>query len=270
MISKSVISGLIVGFMISISGLSYATSLEAITELESDLNVDSTSNPLRDEEVSALIEISKQGDELSEGQVDNDNFDYKKIEKAADMIINKLSKDKDEDGMRINDSVVNEIMSNEEVAELVMMGKYGNGNQRRLRLEAEGYIPSEIQDIIKEKTISVSKVNVDKASIKEEVKLESEDNSKGILMNATAYSRNEVGLGNITANGTDLRNISNVIAVDPKVIPLGSKVEIEGLGMYIAADTGGAIKGNKIDIHFESVNECLEFGRKAVNVKILN
>lgn len=61
-----------------------------------------------------------------------------------------------------------------------------------------------------------------------------------------------------------------VIAVDPRVIPLGSMVEIPGYGIFIAGDTGGAIKGNKIDIHFPSVQQANNFGRKTITINILN
>lgn len=92
-----------------------------------------------------------------------------------------------------------------------------------------------------------------------------------IIVQATAYSRNEAGLGNFTANGTDLRQNSRVIAVDPNVIPLGTRVYVEGYGEAVAADTGGAIKGNIIDVHLESVNDCYNWGRKNnVEVTILD
>lgn len=89
-------------------------------------------------------------------------------------------------------------------------------------------------------------------------------------MSATGYSTNEKGLSRYTANGTDLHKNPRVVAVDPRVIPLGTIVEIEGYGRYVAADTGGAIKGNRIDIHFKTVQECLNFGRRNVKVNILN
>lgn len=65
----------------------------------------------------------------------------------------------------------------------------------------------------------------------------------------------------ITASGTKVQ-ANRTIAVDPKVIPLGSKVHIEGFGDYIAEDTGGAIKGYKIDIYFPDHQSALNFGRK--------
>ncbi len=73
---------------------------------------------------------------------------------------------------------------------------------------------------------------------------------KTLTMRATAYTAYCEGCSGITANGTDIRSNPNlkVIAVDPRVIPLGTKVWVEGYGEAIAADTGGAIKGNKIDV----------------------
>lgn len=89
-------------------------------------------------------------------------------------------------------------------------------------------------------------------------------------MQATGYSTRQAGLSRYTANGTDLHKNPRVIAVDPNVIPLGTRVEVEGYGTYVAADTGGDIKGNRIDIHFTTVQQCLDFGRRDVKVTILN
>ena len=61
-----------------------------------------------------------------------------------------------------------------------------------------------------------------------------------------------------------------MIAVDPKVIPLGSKVHVEGYGYAVAADTGGAIKGNKIDVFFPSKQDAINWGRKTIKIKVLN
>ena len=94
--------------------------------------------------------------------------------------------------------------------------------------------------------------------------------SKVMTVTATAYSRNEAGLSNKTASGIDLSQNPMVIAVDRRVIPLGTKVYVEGYGYAIAGDTGGAIKGNKIDVHFDSVAKCYEWGRKSVKLYILN
>jgi 3D (Asp-Asp-Asp) domain-containing protein len=61
-----------------------------------------------------------------------------------------------------------------------------------------------------------------------------------------------------------------LIAVDPNVIPLGKKVWVEGYGIAIAGDTGGAIQGNRIDILMPTSQDALNFGRKTVKVVILN
>lgn len=90
---------------------------------------------------------------------------------------------------------------------------------------------------------------------------------KVMYMESTAYSYTEAGASFYTAMGVDLRQNPNVVAVDPSVIPLGTLVEVEGYGIALAADTGGAIKGNILDVHFNSVAECWAWGRK-FNVKV--
>jgi len=83
-----------------------------------------------------------------------------------------------------------------------------------------------------------------------------------LLMEATAYSYT----GFRTFTGTWPKR--GTIAVDPKVIPLGSKMWVEGYGYGKAEDTGGAIKGNITDVFMESEKECWEWGRRKVKVRI--
>lgn len=90
-----------------------------------------------------------------------------------------------------------------------------------------------------------------------------------MTMEATGYSYTQPGLGFYTAYGIDLRENSRVIAVDRNVIPLGTLVEVSGYGMAIAGDTGGDIVGNRIDLHFNTEQECWDFGRQNVTVTIL-
>lgn len=75
--------------------------------------------------------------------------------------------------------------------------------------------------------------------------------------------------GNQTKTGTWPKE-GRTVAVDPKVIPLGSHLIIDGVGGYIAEDTGGLIQGDKIDIYKTSRNECIQLGVKKVKVQILN
>lgn len=90
-----------------------------------------------------------------------------------------------------------------------------------------------------------------------------------LTVEATAYSYNEAGLSNYTADGTNLVSEPNVIAVDPSVIPLGSYVEIPGYGIFRAADTGGAIYGSRIDVHLVNLNDVYNFGRRTITIRVL-
>ncbi len=91
-------------------------------------------------------------------------------------------------------------------------------------------------------------------------------------MEATAYTAECTGCSGITATGINLSSNPNkkVVAVDPSVIPLGSKVWVSGYGEAIAGDTGGDIKGNRIDLHFPNKQAAYSFGRQAVTVKVIN
>lgn len=82
-------------------------------------------------------------------------------------------------------------------------------------------------------------------------------------MQATAYTYT----GFRTATG--LSPAVGMVAVDPSVIPMGSRLYIEGYGYARAADTGGAVKGNKIDLFMEEYSQCINWGRRSVKVYIL-
>ena len=106
--------------------------------------------------------------------------------------------------------------------------------------------------------------------------------SKVLTCNATAYDLSFQSCGKypgqpgygITASGTHAQY--GTVAVDPRVIPLGTRMYIESAdgsfvyGYCVAEDTGGAIKGNKVDLFFDTNSECMQFGRRNVKVYILN
>lgn len=94
---------------------------------------------------------------------------------------------------------------------------------------------------------------------------------KTIKMSATAYTASCKGCSGITKTGLNLRKNPSlkVIAVDPKIIPLGSKVWVEGYGIAVAGDIGSAIKGKKIDLFMSKKSTAKNWGRKTVTVKIL-
>jgi 3D (Asp-Asp-Asp) domain-containing protein len=98
------------------------------------------------------------------------------------------------------------------------------------------------------------------------------NNNKEITVKATAYTASCEGCSGITATGVNIKDNPDekVIAVDPDVIPLGSKVYVEGVGEATAADTGGAIKGNRIDVFIPTEKAALKFGVKHLKVTILD
>ncbi|WP_332629457.1 LysM peptidoglycan-binding and 3D domain-containing protein [Halalkalibacter flavus] len=97
-----------------------------------------------------------------------------------------------------------------------------------------------------------------------------EDVAQELTMTATAYTASCNGCSGITATGLNLIDNPDkkVISVDPSVIPLGSKVYVEGYGHAIAGDTGGAIKGNKIDLFIPNQQDAINWGVQEVNVKV--
>lgn len=76
------------------------------------------------------------------------------------------------------------------------------------------------------------------------------------------------GYGTSTSTGK-VATEGRTVAVDPKKIPYGTKLEIEGVGVRVAEDCGGAIKGNRIDLYFSDHQSALNFGRQTKQVKIL-
>ena len=112
----------------------------------------------------------------------------------------------------------------------------------------------------------------DSQKVKNTKSAKKEEDGQEMTVTATAYTANCEGCSGTTAMGIDLHANPDkkVIAVDPSVIPLGSTVEVEGYGTAIAADTGGAIKGNKIDVFIPSKSDAIDWGSKKVKIKVLD
>ncbi|MDP7989008.1 cell wall-binding protein EntB [Bacillus sp. MHSD_36] len=126
-----------------------------------------------------------------------------------------------------------------------------------------------------EKAREIAKAK-EEAKVKEESKNNIQYSKRELTVVATAYTADPSENGTyggrvLTAMGHDLTANPNmrIIAVDPKVIPLGSKVWVEGYGEAIAGDTGSAIKGNRIDVLMGSKSKAMNWGRQTVKVKIL-
>ncbi|MEZ2327252.1 cell wall-binding protein EntB [Bacillus tropicus] len=144
----------------------------------------------------------------------------------------------------------------------------------KAREEAKAQEIAKVKEEAKAREIAKAKEEAIKA--KEESKNNTQSVKRELTVVATAYTADPSENGTyggrvLTAMGHDLTANPNmrIIAVDPKVIPLGSKVWVEGYGEAIAGDTGSAIKGNRIDVLMGSKSKAMNWGRQTVKVKIL-
>jgi resuscitation-promoting factor RpfB len=91
--------------------------------------------------------------------------------------------------------------------------------------------------------------------------------NSALSMVATAYTASCAGCSGMTAIGRPAGH--GIVAVDPRVIPLGTHMFIPGYGHAVAGDTGGAIRGNRIDLGFDSNAQANQFGRRSVMVYLI-
>lgn len=176
------------------------------------------------------------------------------------------------------DNLSEEIKENEEnlIAHQISIVYSSNPTAAQLNdaiLNLKGLLPQISTSSVKSKINSaISEAKYKLSLIPKDDSNSSENNNSGdykatYTMEATAYYGHT-----ITAMGTvpvrDPNGLSTV-AVDPTVIPLGSKVLVPGYGYAIAADTGGAIKGMKIDLFMNTREECYSFGRRKVTVHLI-
>ncbi len=89
-----------------------------------------------------------------------------------------------------------------------------------------------------------------------------------LTMVSTAYTAHDAGCNSYAAIG--MRATRGIVAVDPRIIPLGTRLYVDGYGPAIAADTGGAIKGNRIDLCVPTKHEAYSWGRRTVKVVVLD
>lgn len=152
----------------------------------------------------------------------------------------------------------------EEVAE------YGENGEKIVKVREhfeDGVKVSE--EVLEENIIKPARPQVIKVGARDTV-----DTSRGamrfkraVYMEATAYLPSDGNGDGITATGMVARH--GVVAVDPNVIPLGTRLYIPGYGVAVAGDTGGAIRGNIIDLCMENYGDAINFGRRGVKVYIL-
>ncbi|WHY84240.1 LysM peptidoglycan-binding domain-containing protein [Neobacillus novalis] len=176
---------------------------------------------------------------------------------------NKLNTDLIHPGLKL--VIYDEIANNAKNAESAPVSKKSNANQSETGRDESSSQPAAATSESKKPAVKAAD-NVRESAASDN------NNSKEITVKATAYTASCEGCSGTTATGVDLNANpdAKVIAVDPSVIPLGSKVYVEGYGTAIAADTGGAIKGNRIDVFLPEKQDALNWGNKHVTVKILN
>jgi len=151
--------------------------------------------------------------------------------------------------------------------------------ETRVRIEAE---EQQLLESVEENKVLLEKVKGEKAEIQNllsEIKKRiAQIQPSGLTlvgewdMIATAYHAFGKGGNDISGNGITaigLRARKGIVAVDPKVIPLGTKLYIPGYGEALAADTGGRIKGSRIDLCFESLEECFRFGIRKIKIYLV-
>lgn len=168
------------------------------------------------------------------------------------------------------------------IEKIVQEGKDGLKEIHISREYVNGKLAGE--NIVKEEVINEPVTNIVEKGTKAMMVTSRGNTSfhKVITMSATAYDLSFESCGKypdhpaygITASGTKAG--PGVVAVDPRVIPLGTRLYVESLdntpdyGFCVAEDTGGAIKGNKIDLFFHSSTDVKNFGRRNVKVYILD
>lgn len=131
------------------------------------------------------------------------------------------------------------------------------------RIETVEFEIEELSKVILELETKIEKINTNTVKATNAKSVATKSSGTTMTFEATAYSGDP-----ITATGT-VPKVGRTIAVDPKVIPYGTQVYIEGMGTYTAEDCGGAIKGNIIDIFMATKEECRAWGRRKVQIQIL-
>lgn len=132
-------------------------------------------------------------------------------------------------------------------------------------------IPTSSTDVVDvTEPVSVTETTTVVETTTEPIETTTEPQTKTMLVVATAYCSCTKCCGKsdgIAASGVKAK-ANHTIAVDKRVIPLGTKVLINGK-QYVAEDTGGAIKGNRIDIYFDSHEQALKWGRQQIEIEVL-
>ncbi|MDM5209908.1 ubiquitin-like domain-containing protein [Peribacillus sp. NJ4] len=206
-------------------------------ELAEKVEAENTVNVIRIEKVTDVVEepvdfavITKKDDSLSKGK-------EKVVKEGKDGLISKKYEVIKENGKEVKRELLSEKVVNKKQDKVVTVGT---------------------QTTVAQASRGVTNV--------------SSSSGKEIYVSSTAYTASCKGCSGVTSTGVDLKSNpgAKIIAVDPSVIPMGSKVYVEGYGYAVAADKGGAIKGNRIDVFFSSKDDAYRWGVKKVKIRVLN
>ena len=212
----------------------------------------------------SLTELDRVEPELKDKVMENGTINVIRVEKVTDVVEEPISyavvTQKDENLTKGTEKVITEGQEGLVSKQYEVTKENGEEVSRSLLSEKK----------LKEKQDKVVSVGTKAEPV--QVASRGSGNGREIYVTSTAYTASCNGCSGTTATGLNLHANPNakVIAVDPSVIPLGSKVYVEGYGYAVASDTGGAIKGNKIDVFFPSKADAYRWGRKTVKIKILD
>ena len=179
-----------------------------------------------------------------------------RIQKKIELVPYKTKEVEDKEMAKGEKEVEQEGKKGKKIYEVAMMYKNGKPMEEDGKQVVNRRLVDTVQPV--EEIVKIG--TNEKLAEKEDTQLAS---AGTLTVQATGYTHT----GNKTATGTYPRR--GTIAVDPDVIPLGTKLYIPGYGYGVAEDTGGAVQGHIIDLFFETRSEAIQWGRRTVTIKIL-
>lgn len=217
--------------------------------------------------VSSVSTITNADRELIEQQT----VDKEKVERHQQAILEKINKQQQlVDKLEKTKATIKEKSAVLKKSEKEMKQKEKQLKKEKAKLSSEDSELSKLEQSYRKEMNSRDEQVTTKAS-NNKSKQERFQVGETYRMASTAYTPFCKGCSGYTATGINVKGKQHqrIIAVDPSVIPLGTRVWVEGYGEAIAADTGSSIVGNKIDVLFKSKSQALQWGRRTVTVKVL-
>ena|SRR5699024_3004665 len=213
-------------------------------------------------------------------ETEKETLSYDTVEKEDDSLLKGKEKVKEEgqkgevvktfevtfeNGEEVDREKIDEDVKKESKDEVVAIGTKEKKKEKAPKKPDSSKSSSDSSDDSKSSDSSSS------SDSKDDDEKSEEPSGESMTMEATGYGPDCTGCSGVSATGMDLTDGGKVIAVDPSVIPLGSKVWVEGYGEAVAGDTGGDIKGDRIDVLMDSESKASsDWGRRSVEVKVLD